>query len=149
MRHLPPREWGTPTPPPLFSLSDHPCPVYTNPWWPSTKPLEERSARWAGGKSRLTWEIVHLRRRSVLVFNTHAPLPTCVCVGAPQPAHLLLMPFPSQQCQKSGRSALVVKSCRITEATLPRRPALPHHQRWSQSPILPPGDPTSRAAGPS
>lgn len=96
---------GTPTSPPLFS-PDHPCPVYTNPLVAQHKAsLEERSARWAGGKSRLTWEIVHLRERSVLVFNTHAPLPTCVCVGGhhTQPAHLLLMPFPSQQCQKSGR----------------------------------------------
>ena len=158
MRNPPPGV-GTPTSPPLF-LPGHPCPVYTNPPVAQhTASLEERSARWAGGKVRLTWEIVHLRlrERSVLAFNTPALSPcvcvcVCVCWHHTQPAHLLLMPFSRQQYQKSGSfspGSEILQVCSRPHSPPPTHsPFLLIRGGWSQSPALLPGDPSSRGRRP-
>ena len=76
----------------------------------------------------------------------------CVCWHHTQPAHLLLMPFSSQQYQKSGSfspGSEILQVCSRPHSPPPTHsPFLLIRGGWSQSPALLPGDPTSRGRRP-
>ena len=57
----------------------------------------------------------------------------CVCGHHTQPAHLLLMPFSSQQHQESGSFSPGSEILQVCSRPHSPAPALPHHQRWVES----------------